>query len=182
VCLPSPRCDSGEEVVKEEEQREAKAESIKGIARTGLDRDGAQLARNSLSSQPSPIMSEPSDNLDLTALSDALGEDDRQAMAKASERITSQDKQPASIATPSRSSTTSPPVAHSHNTATADIPAAPPKPPQAETLHPDPNVQNIKAMFPDMDVDTIQAVLVADGGDFERGKKQGRRSYTAFLS
>lgn len=34
----------------------------------------------------------------------------------------------------------------------------------------DPTSRQIKAMFPDIDTDTIQAVVAAEGGDFERGE------------
>jgi hypothetical protein len=110
-------------------------------------------------------MSEPSTNLDLTALNDALGDDDRQALREETDKAGVTDMKNDSAGTKPPSSATSQPAS------TANIPAAPTTPAAApEETHPDQNVRNIKAMFPDMDVDTIQAVLVADGGDFERGE------------
>lgn len=109
-------------------------------------------------------MSEPSTNLDLTALSDALGDDDRQALREGADKSANGKTQNDPPATLPMSSATSPPASTASNPAPS-MPSA-----QPEESHSDPNVRNIKAMFPDMDVDTIQAVLVADGGDFERGE------------
>jgi hypothetical protein len=113
-------------------------------------------------------MSEPSANLDLTALSDALGDDDRKAVSEEAKSV--EQSSPATLSPSSNSQEVSP---QAHVTAPSQIAASTtPAPPATATgtEHPDPNVRNIKAMFPDLDVDTIQAVLVADGGDFERGE------------
>lgn len=117
-------------------------------------------------------MSEPSANLDLTALNDALGDDDRQALAEGADKMVMPAQQKDSPPALSSQSSAAIPPAHTQVTATANVPAAPPPLADSGENHPDPNVRKIKAMFPDMDVDTIQAVLVADGGDFERGEHQ----------
>ncbi|UZJ55498.1 hypothetical protein CBS101457_004818 [Exobasidium rhododendri] len=111
-------------------------------------------------------MSEPAPNLDLTALSDALGDNDREALARSAKD--EEHNSPATLS-PSSSPRQASPVAHTppSRLGTSTIPASP----AAVAREPeqlDANVRNIKAMFPDLDVDTIQAVLVADGGDFER--------------
>ena len=120
-------------------------------------------------------MSEPSANLDLTALSDALGDEDRQALANVSKKADAAEQ-----GKTDSPATLSPNASFPPHVSPSATPAALPANQQAATddvtSHPDPNVQNIKGMFPDMDIDTIQAVLVADGGNFEQGET-GRRTY-----
>lgn len=114
-------------------------------------------------------MSEPTPKLDLTALSDALG--DEESTTISNEVKTSELDSPATLSPKSRDVSpeaiaATPPS----QIATLTTPAAPTVAAPTETEHPDANVRNIKAMFPDLDVDTIHAVLVAEGGDFERGR------------
>ncbi|KAM0792181.1 hypothetical protein ACM66B_004878 [Microbotryomycetes sp. NB124-2] len=40
------------------------------------------------------------------------------------------------------------------------------------TIHNDPNVQQLKAIFPDQSDDVLEAVLAANGGDLERATDQ----------
>lgn len=115
-------------------------------------------------------MSEPSKNLDLTALSDALGEQDRQSIAQGAKTSTLQGKQSDSPVSLSPSPAPSPKPSTNQIASTANTQAVLSPTAAVNTPHPDPNVQNIKAMFPEMDLDTIQAVLVADGGNFEQGE------------
>ena len=131
-------------------------------------------------------MSEP--KLDMTALNDALGDDPDSTTVDGRPKQSDSSKLDAheSPATLSPSPSSPPQEASDHAAAnTAAVPAsnAGPTPNSREPApHPDPNVQNIKGMFPDMDVETIQAVLVADGGNFEQGEHNGQHWCVVFFA
>ena len=135
-------------------------------------------------------MSEPESKLDMTALNDALdGESNaggtkeiptqskpseeaaRETMNK-SNTLTINAKSKEGKGSPETLSPGSPSEEQVGNggltqsTTVAGTPAIPSNNNQTTPL--DPTTQQIKTMFPDIDTDTIQAVVVAEGGDFER--------------
>lgn len=121
-------------------------------------------------------MSEPSSKLDMNSLSEALevgATDEITTKEKDAEERARELMNKSNTLTTSTSSTTksgdkdspqtlSPPGSPAeHGAQSEGVHAAP-----AATL--DPTTQQIKSMFPNLEVDTIQAVVVAEDGDFER--------------
>ncbi|MCO5584947.1 hypothetical protein L7F22_038879 [Adiantum nelumboides] len=134
-------------------------------------------------------MSEPESKLDMTALNDALdgesnagGTKDVPTQSKPSEEAARETMNKSNTLTvdanakigkgsPETLSPGSPSEEQLGNVRSTQSPAAgtPAIPSNNTQITPlDPTTQQIKTMFPDIDTDTIQAVVVAEGGDFER--------------
>lgn len=130
-------------------------------------------------------MSEPDSKLDMTALNDALdgesnagGTKDVPTQSKPSEEAARETMNKSNTLTIDAKTkdgkgspeTLSPPGSPAEEQTTQSpatrTPAIPSNNTQTTPL--DPTTQQIKTMFPDIDTDTIQAVVVAEGGDFER--------------
>lgn len=130
-------------------------------------------------------MSEPSSKLDMTSLNEALeasgeaenptkvkapDEQARETMNKSNTLTADAARQSPETLSPASPSGSPMPDTLAKRDGSAVVPG------QNDTNQPaveqqplDPTVQQIKSMFPDLDLDTIQAVVSAEGGDFERG-------------
>lgn len=107
-------------------------------------------------------MSEPSKQLDLTALQAALGDDEQAAAPYSLGGDEAAAPAPAKAAE-------QPAVVVKESSKSSSTPAATTEP-VTPAVTGDPQVDNIRAMFPDFDVETVRTVLAHNGGDMEGGE------------
>lgn len=130
-------------------------------------------------------MSEPAENLDLKSLDEALdtthetpsgsaisGEEQSRHTMNLSSTLTAPPKDSSEVVSPASPEEQAAPEGTdadvSENRGESPLTQQSGRPQDGQRTSADQTTQSIKAMFPDLDKDTIQAVVVAEDGDFER--------------